>query len=441
MSSISQIAAKNAETIIPGGVNSATRRIGAPWAFASASGATVTDMDGRSYIDYHAAFGAILLGHADERVNNAIMTAMPTMDLIGLGSTELENEAARLIVESIPSAEMTISTMSGSESVFQAIRLSRGTTKRSYIVKFQGCFHGSYDAVALNVASSADHAYKTDPLSFGILDDALAHTLIAEFNDLASVEQLFADYPDQIAAVILEPVPHNVGALLPDTGFLEGLRRVTSENGSLLIFDEVITGFRHALGGYQEISGVMPDLTAFGKALGNGYPVAGLAGSIDLMSQFSSAGGPIMLAGTFNGNVVSMSAAIATIGVLKDPTVGFYDHVYSLGDRMREGMRTITRDLSIPAVVAGIGSVFVTYFLDGEVHGYRDLLRNNDRAYETFHRRMLEAGILMYPMTLKRNHISLAHTEVDIDRSLEVAEDVLRKMAAEGFFSDTSKKV
>lgn len=440
VASASQNIAQYAETLIPGGVNSATRRIGSPWAFASAHGSTVTDMDGRSYIDYHAAFGAILLGHADERVNDSITKAIRNIDLIGLGTTELETEAARLIVDAIPSAEMTISTMSGSESVFQAIRLSRGTTNRPYIMKFQGCFHGSYDAVARNVMSSAEHAYGSDPLSAGILDDALEHTLIAEFNDLGSVEELFALHPDQIAAVILEPVPHNVGTLLPEQEFLEGLRRITSENGTVLIFDEVITGFRHALGGYQEICGITPDLTTFGKAMGNGYPVAGLAGSAELMSQFSSAGGPVLLAGTFNGNSVSMAAAIATITTLKDPAVGFYDHVYALGDRMRDGMRRITSDLSIPAVVAGLGSVFVTYFLDGPVRGYRDLLRNNDRAYETFHRRMLEAGILMYPMTLKRNHITLAHTADDIDRSLEVAEGVLRDMSSDGFFADRPAK-
>lgn len=433
--------AEAAERIIPGGVNSATRRIGAPWAWRAAHGATITDFDGRSYTDYHAAFGAILLGHVDERVTTAVTEAMKDIDLVGLGTTELEVRAAQLVVESIPSAEAVISTMSGSEAVFQAIRLARGATGRSYIVKFQGCFHGSYDAIARNVISTPDAAWGMDPNSSGILPDALAHTLIAEFNDLASVEELFAQHSDDIAAVILEPVPHNVGTLLPEQSFLEGLRELTRRTGALLIFDEVITGFRHALGGYQELCGVTPDLTTFGKSMGNGYPVSGLAGSRELMDHFSSAGGSVMLAGTFNGNSVSMAAAIATIEVLKDPAVDFYGHVRGLGDRMRAGLTDITSKHSIPAVVAGIGSVFVVYFLDGEVHGYRDLLRNNHEAYAAFHRRMIEKGSFMYPMALKRNHISLAHTAADIDRTLEQADQVLGEMASEGAFEPAAERV
>jgi glutamate-1-semialdehyde 2,1-aminomutase len=435
VTSPAQTLAEAAERIVPGGVNSATRKIGAPWAWKSAHGATITDLDGRSYTDYHAAFGAILLGHVDERVNDAVIRAVQDLDLVGLGTTELEVEAASLVIDAIPSAEVVISTMTGSEAVFQAIRLARGATGRPYIVKFQGCFHGSYDAVARNVISAPDKAWGDDSNSSGILPDALAHTLIAEFNDLASVEELFAQHPGEIAAVILEPVPHNVGALLPDPGFLEGLRAMTTREGSVLIFDEVISGFRHALGGIQELAGVTPDLTTFGKSMGNGYPVAGLAGSSDLMSNFTSSGGSVMLAGTFNGNAMSMAAAVATIGVLKDPAVDFYGHVRGLGDRMRAGLRRITDDHGIPAVVTGIGSVFVAYFLEGEVHGYRDLLRNDDDAYATFHRRMIDKGSFMYPMSLKRNSISLAHTEADIDRTLEQADEVLGGMAREGLFA------
>ena len=435
MTSVSRQLAERAERIIPGGVNSATRAIGAPWAWSSAQGATLTDLDGRSYTDYHAAFGAILLGHSDERVNTAVTRAMADIDLVGVGTTELEVEAAELIVDAIPSAEMVITTMSGSESTFQAVRLARGATGRPYILKFQGCFHGSYDAIARNVISPPELAWKRDPNSSGILDDAIDHTLIAEFNDLASVQELFDRHPEQIAAVILEPVPHNVGALLPEQSFLEGLREITREHGSVLIFDEVITGFRHALGGYQEICGVTPDLTTFGKAMGNGFPVAGLAGSAEVMGNFTPAGGSVMLAGTFNGNAASMAAAIATISVLKDPEVDFYGHVHRLGDRMRTGLQSITDELGIAAHITGLGSVFIPYFLEGEVRGYRDLLRNDDEAYAGFHRRMIEKGSFMYPMALKRNHISLAHTEVEIDRTLAQAREVLGEMAREGVFA------
>ncbi len=428
--------AARAAQLIPGGVNSATRRIGPPWAFSSAHGARVTDRDGHSYLDYHAAFGAMLLGHGDERVTAAAAEAMRTVDLVGLGTTELEVEFADRIVAAIPSAEMVVATMSGSESVLNAIRLARGATGRPLIVKFQGCFHGSYDPVARNVISTADKAYGYDPNSSGVITEALTHTLIAEFNDLASVQTLFDEHPDRIAAVILEPVPHNVGALLPDHEFLAGLRELTTQHGAVLIFDEVITGFRHALGGYQELCGITPDLTTFGKSLGNGHAVAGFAGRADLMSQFTQAGGTVMLAGTFNGNASSMAAALATLDVISDPAIGFHAHVNALGDRMRTGLTQIVERLGIPAVVTGIGSVFVTYFLTGEVRGYRDLLRNNDHAYAEFHRRMIDEGFLMYPMSLKRNHISLAHTADDIDATLVAAERVLATMVRDGEFAD-----
>tara|TARA_R110000868_G_scaffold199758_2_gene446601 strand:+ start:143446 stop:144696 length:1251 start_codon:yes stop_codon:yes gene_type:complete len=415
-------------------VNSATRNIGNPTGFRSSHGAIITDLEGRDYIDYHAAFGAILLGHNDERVNGAVADTFGTIDLIGLGVSELEVETARLVADLIPSVEMSITTMSGTESTFQAVRLSRAVTGRKFMVKFQGCFHGWHDAVARNVASTPERAYGRDPLSAGILDDAIDSTLIAEFNDLASVEELFAKYPDQIAGVILEPVPHNVGALMPEREFLQGLRDLTTREGAILIFDEVITGFRHAPGGYQELVGITPDLTTYGKSMGNGFSVAGMGGRADLMSRFSSAGGDVVLAGTFNGNPASMAAAIATMRAISDPEIGFHEHVTRLGDRMRAGLTEITERHSIPAIVSGLGSVFVTYFMDGPVRGYRDLLRNNDTAYAMFHRRMTDEGFMMYPMTLKRNHISGAHTEEHIDRTLEAADRVLGGMAHEGVF-------
>lgn len=421
-----------ARSLIPGGVNSATRNIGSPTGFVQSKGSRLVDFDGQEYIDYHAAFGAILLGHSDERVDSAVTRALGNLDLVGLGISEMEIEVARLTAKLIPSVEMSISTMSGTEATLQAVRLSRAVTGRKYLLKFQGCFHGWHDSVARNVASTPERAYGRDPLSAGILDDALDSTLIAEFNDLASVEELFAAYPDQIAAVIIEPIPHNVGALLPDQEFLEGLRSLTTREGSLLIFDEVITGFRHAPGGYQEICGVIPDLTSYGKSMGNGYPVAGLGGRAELMSRFSSAGGDVVLAGTFNGNPVSMAAAIETMTLVSDPEVGLHTHTARLGERMRNGLQEITQRLDIEATVTGLGSVFICYFMSETPKGYRDLLTNNDEAYAAFHRRMTDAGHLMYPMTLKRNHISGAHTDDDIDRTLEAAETVLAGMRKDG---------
>ncbi|GLY76167.1 aspartate aminotransferase family protein [Actinoallomurus iriomotensis] len=421
-----------ARDVIPGGVNSATRLVGAPYVLTDASGAYVTDADGRRYLDYHAAFGAILLGHHAPEVDDAVRRAVGDgIDLAGWGVTEPEIELARLVVETIPSAEQMISAMSGSEAVAQAVRLARAITDRPLILKFQGGFHGWQDAVARNVISAPDRAYGRDPLSRGILEDAIESTVIAEFNDLDSVRELYERHPERIAAVILEPIPHNVGALVPEAAFLEGLRAITSEQGSLLIFDEVITGFRHALGGYQQVSGVRPDLTTFGKAMGNGYPIAGLAGPRTLMERFSSAGGDVLLAGTFNGNPVSSSAAIATITYLREHP-DFYERTHALGDRIRTGLGAITEELGIPAVPAGFGGVFALYFTEGPIRGYRDLLRDNDEAYVAFHRRMTDRGFLMLPLALKRNHISAAHTEDDIDRTLEAARDVLRSIRDDG---------
>ncbi|OZM74340.1 aspartate aminotransferase family protein [Amycolatopsis antarctica] len=423
--------AEAARRVIPGGVNSATRDVGEPFAFTSAEGAYVVDADGRRYLDYHAAFGAILLGHNSPVVNDAVRAALRGHDLVGLGVSELEVRLAERVVELIPSAESMIATMSGSEAVAQAVRLSRAATGRAKIVKFQGGFHGWSDAVARNVISPAERAYGSDPLSHGILPAALDETLIAEFNDLDSVRALFDAHPGDVAAVILEPIPHNVGALVPTREFVEGLRALTLERGAVLIFDEVITGFRHSLGGYQQVVGVTPDLTTFGKGMANGYPVGGLAGRRDLMDHFDGRGGDVLLAGTFNGHPVGCAAAIATIDHLR-ANPDFYSRTFAHGDRIRAGLTEITAELGIVTQVTGFGGVFSMYFCAGPIHGYRDLLRNDNAAYVAFHRGMTERGVLMLPMSLKRNHVSGAHTDDDIDRTLETADVVLRELVAAG---------
>jgi glutamate-1-semialdehyde-2,1-aminomutase len=421
--------AEAAERVIPGGVNSSTRYIGEPYAFTAADGAYVVDADGRRYLDYHAAFGAILLGHNFPAVNDAVRASLHGLDLAGIGVTAAEVALAERIVEVIPSADSVIAAMSGSEAVAQAIRLARAATGRDLLIKFQGGFHGSSDAVARNVISPAERAYGRDPLSGGILPSALDATLIAEFNDLASVQALYDQYPDRIAGVILEPIPHNVGALLPTRAFVEGLRALTAVTGSLLIFDEVITGFRHAVGGYQQVVGVTPDLTTFGKGMANGFPIGGLAGRRDLMDHFNGRTGDVLLAGTFNGNPLACAAAIATIDYLQ-ANPDFYTRTHALGDRMRAGLAAIADELGIDATVAGFGGVFAMYFGAGAVRGYRDLLRNNDAAYVAFHRGMTDRGFLMLPMSLKRNHISGSHTESEIDATLEASREVLRDLRA-----------
>lgn len=434
-----QALAARAERVIPGGVNSATRAIGRPYAFSRARGQYVWDADGRQYLDYHAAFGAVILGHNDAAVNAAAAAALADVDLMGIAVTDIEVRFAEKLVSIIPSADMVIACTSGSEATHHAVRLARGLTGRRRIIKVQGGFHGWHDSVARNVISPPERAYKLDPISSGILPEILDATLISEFNDLGSVEQLFRQYPGDIAAVILEPIPHNVGTMRPTPEYLRGLRDLTERESSLLIFDEVITGFRHALGGYQSIAGVLPDLTTFGKAVGNGFPVSGLAGTRDAMCGFNSAGGSVLLAGTFTGHPAGLAAALETISCLE--ASDFYARVFALGERMRTGLARIVGELGIAARVEGFGSVFVLYFLDGDVHGYRDLLRNNDRAYVEFHRRMTDRGFLMLPLALKRNHISGSHTADDVDRTLEVAAEVLAAMKAEGLLAESEARV
>ncbi|MFI6907706.1 aspartate aminotransferase family protein [Nonomuraea sp. NPDC050394] len=417
-----------ARRVLPGGVNSATRQVGAPYAFTAADGAYVSDADGHRYLDYHAAFGAVLLGHNHPAVRQAVLTALDGIDLMGLGVTPIEVELAELACELIPSAEMMITTMSGSEATVQAVRLARAVTGRSLLVKFQGCYHGWGDALARNVISKPESAYGRDPLSAGLLDSAVDATLIAEFNDLDSVRALFEAHPEQIAAVFLEPIPHNVGALVPTREFVEGLRELTRQEGALLVFDEVITGFRHALGGYQQVCGVLPDLTAFGKAMANGFPTAGLAGPRELMERFAA---DVLLAGTFNGHPVAAHAAVATMRHLRD-NPDFYLRTHRLGQRLRDGLGEIAAELDVDATVSGFGGVFVLYFGTGPVSGYRDLMRNDHAAYAAFHRRMTGKGFLMLPMALKRNHVSGAHTDADIDLTLDAARDVLKEMRADG---------
>ncbi|GAB2545379.1 aspartate aminotransferase family protein [Brachybacterium huguangmaarense] len=420
--------AARAERVIPGGVNSSTRRLGAPYGFARSAGAYLWDLEGRRYTDFHAAFGAIVLGHNDEGVDRAVAEEARILDLTGIGVSEREVELAELVVEVMPAVEKMVACTSGSEATFHATRISRAVTGRDIIVKVQGGYHGWHDAVARNCISAPERAYGMDPMSTGVLAENLEKTVIAEYNDLGSLEKLYAEHPGRIAAVFLEPIPHNVGALLPDPGYLEGVRELTRREGSVLLFDEVITGFRHDVGGWQAISGVTPDLTSFGKAMANGYPVAGLGGRADLMDQFNSAAGGVLLAGTFTGHPAMCAGAIETITRLRDTDV--IPRAARLGDRMRAGLRAISDELGLQTVVTGYGSVFCMYFLDGEVHGYRDLMRNDDAMYRDFHRGMIDRGFVMLPMSLKRNHISGAHTEADIDAALEAARETLTELAA-----------
>lgn len=417
--------AERAARVIPGGVNSGNRRMPWPLAVVRAEGATFTDADGTTYLDYHAAFGPIILGHNHPRINDAVRAVMERVDIIGAGVTDIEVELAESICRLVPSAERVLLTNSGSEATFAALRLARAVTGRTTIIKFQGTYHGWHDSVALNVISPPDKLGHKDPLSLGMLPEAIEQTHILPFNDTEVLREEIELHGGEIAAIIVEIIPHNIGCVLPRPEFLAALREICTRRGIVLIFDEVITGFRHGLGGYQQICGVTPDLSTFAKAMANGFPIAALAGRADMMDRFGPGGG-VFFAGTYNGHPTGVAAALATIAELADGSV--HRHCFGLAEQAAEGMRTIARELGIPMTVAQFGSVFVPYFFDGPTESYEDLLANHTERDVWFRRSMCERGIFMLPVAMKRNHVSAAHTQADIDRTLEQARAVLRGM-------------
>ena len=412
-----------ARDVIPGGVNSGNRVLPWPMAIVEASGAYITDADGKRYLDYHAAFGPVILGHNHPPVNAAVHAAIERLGIVGVGVTDIEVELAEKITSLVPSAERVLLTNSGSEATYAALRLARAVTGRSSIIKFQGAYHGWHDAVLMNVISPAEKIGQRDLLSLGMLPEVVEHTIILPFNDIEAISDTLQQRGDEIAAVLVEVIPHNIGCVLPRPDFLAALRDLTRAHGSLLIFDEVITGFRHDLGGYQKLCGVTPDLSTFAKAMANGYPIAALTGRSELMERFAPGGG-VMFAGTYNGHPVGVAAALATIAELESGAV--HEHCFALARQAANGIQAIADEFGICMKVVVFGSVFVPYFMDGPIESYTDLLRNDTARDVWFRRTMCDHGIFMLPTALKRNHVSAAFTQADIDRTLEIAQQVLR---------------
>ena len=418
---------KMAESVAPGGVHTSLRNVEPHTSFVRAQGSRIWDADGNEFIDYHCAFSPIVLGHCDPRVLSRATEAAATSDLYGVGVTPYEIELCTKIVEHVPSAEMVLLCNSGSEATYHALRVARAVTGRTKIIKFQGCYHGWHDYVLRNTLSAPDRIYQRDPGSEGMLQQAIDETLVCRFNDLDDVEAKLAANRDQVAAIIIEPIAHNVGALLPQPGFLAGLRELSDRYGAVLIFDEVITGFRHAIGGYQKIVGVTPDLTTMGKAIANGYPIAALAGKRSIMERFNTrTGGDVFFAGTFNGATLTTAASLAVIEIMESEPV--HDHLFRLGERMRQGLTEIVERMGIKAQAAGFGSVYTLYFMDGPIVSYEDLLRNNAQLYVDYRRGLIARGIWEMPMNVKRSVVTYAHTLGDIERTLQAAEDTLKEL-------------
>jgi glutamate-1-semialdehyde 2,1-aminomutase len=416
---------ERAAEVIPGGVNTCRRRSEPRLCFRRGAGAYLEDVDGRRYLDYHAAYGAIFLGHSHPAVTERVSRAIEETVLFGVGVTEAEVRLAEKIAQYVPSVDQTVVCNSGSESTYHAIRLARGVTGRQKLIKFQGCYDGFHDYVLRNVLSRPERVGQRDPHSAGMLEAAIDATLVCRYNDLDDVRTTLERHGEDVAAIIVEPVAHNSPGLLPRPGFLEGLRELCDATGALLIFDEVITGFRHGLGGYQSLAGVHPDLTTMGKAIANGFPLAAIGGRREHMERLNTtADGDVHFGGTYNGNAAAVEAGLATIEQLEDGTV--HERVFALGGRMRAGLAEVAERVGVPAVVGGFGSLFVLCFMDGPLETYEDVLRNDDALFGRYRRELIKRGIFEMPESLGRSHIGASHTEADIDRSLEAAEESLR---------------
>ncbi|MFP3916138.1 MAG: aspartate aminotransferase family protein [Actinomycetota bacterium] len=423
---VSQSLEARANRVIPGGVNSVMRRFDPSLVIRQAKGGHLTTEDGKRLMDLHAAFGPIVLGHGNEAVARAVTEATSRNDLVGVGPNLPAVELAERVVDLVPSVDKLLLCNSGSEATFHAVRLARAATGRRLVVKFHGGYHGWHDYLALG-SRAADEGAR-EPFSAGLPSTAFDEVAVLGFNDTAGTKELFAERGDEVAAVIVEPVLHTIGCVLPEPGFLETLREETSRVGAVLIFDEVVTGFRHHLGGYQTQCGVTPDLTTLAKAMANGYPVAAVGGSDDLMSMFAPGGGPVFFGGTYNGHPGMAAAALATIGELERRDA--HQHLYRLGARAQQGLTDAAARAGVDVVVQSHGSVFSVYFGTRPVTSLADALETDLDRYVAFHRGMIERGFFMVPLPLKRNHLMVEHTESDVDALVEAAADVFSYLAA-----------
>jgi glutamate-1-semialdehyde 2,1-aminomutase len=412
-----------AERAIPGGANSCRRIVAPPMAFAGADGAYLEDCEGRRYLDYHAGYGAILLGHCNVAINDAIKAALKRCDLCAVGATPDEVTLAEKLVEHIPCADQALLCASGSEATYHAIRVARAATARCGVLKYQGSYHGFHDAVLPNKLTTVDTGREDPDLSLGTSAAVTGQTRVVGFNDLAATESQLRQR--DIAALIVEPIAHNAPSLCPQPGFLEGLRTLCDRYGTVLIFDEVITGFRHALGGYQAIAGVTPDLTTLAKAMGGGLHIGALVGRRELMEHFNTRlDGDVFYSGTCNGNSVAVAAALATIAVLESEPV--HEHIFALGERMRDGLRELVARHDLEACVCGFGSVYVLVFAAPPMVSSSDALRNDRARFLAFKAELLARGVFEMPaVNALRSHISYAHTAEHIDQALTAADAAL----------------
>ena len=418
---------EKARRYFPGGVNSPVRAFrtvgGEPFFVAKAAGSRVIDADGTSYIDYVGSWGPMILGHAHPRIVAAIQKAAEAGTSYG-APTEQETRLARLVQQAFPSLERMRFVSSGTEACMSVLRVARGFTGRDAILKFEGCYHGHADSLLVKAGSGA--------LTFGVPDSlgvpaALArYTITVPFNDLDAVRGVLATRGAEIAAVVVEPVAGNMGVIPPRPGFLEGLREVTGRAGALLIFDEVITGFRVALGGAQQLYGIRPDLTCLGKIVGGGLPVGVYGGRTDIMERVAPLGG-VYQAGTLSGNPLAMAAGIETLTLLQAP--GFYDEVEAKSARLAEGLRQAAAAARVPVQLNRVGSMLTGFFTATPVQDYATAKTSDTQRYGRFFQAMLERGVSLAPSQFEAAFVSAAHTATDLDATVAAAREALAQVA------------
>lgn len=427
---------EDAYRFIAGGAVSLNRKVDPFIIFKRGKGSKIYDVQDKEYIDYHAAFAPHLLGHNNDEVNNAVIRAIQSeWSLFGTGTNELEIRLCSLLVDAIPSLELVQITNTGSEATAHAIRLSRAYTGREHIIVMMGGYNGWHNEVARQVTPTLRQAgtrvssgeYPFIPLSAGIPESTKQKVHVINFNDLASVEYVMKKYP--VACVLTEPVLQNIGVVLPTEGYLKGLYDLCEQNGAVCIFDEVKTGFRTALGGYQSLAGVRPHLSVFGKAVANGYPLGVIGGRKDIMQLFDhpDPAKRVLISGTYNAHPLNASAAIATLEILNDP--GVYNQIQAVSDHLYAGLEEIFHEMGLTTIVSRNASAFCVYFMDHAPVDLHDILENNDMDFDVrFRKKLIQKGIYHIPIACKQGSLSLAHSNQDIQHTLEVTREVLKNI-------------
>ncbi|WP_309493125.1 glutamate-1-semialdehyde 2,1-aminomutase [Candidatus Hecatella orcuttiae] len=416
---------EKAKGLMPGGVNSPVRAF-EPYPFFTdhAEGSRLFDVDGNAYIDYCMAYGPLLLGHAPSEIVEAVRRQLGKGTMYGT-PTEAEVELAELLVEVVPCVEMVRVVNSGTEATMHALRVARGCTGKDKIVKFEGCYHGAHDYVLVQAGSGAT-AFGA-PTSLGVPKDSAKNTLVVPFNNLGALEEVVEKNQGEIAAVLMEPVVGNAGVILPRNGYLQAVRRLTEKNGIILIFDEVITGFRLALGGAQEYFQITPDMVTLGKIMGGGFPMAAFGGKKELM-QLVSPVGKVYQAGTLSGNPISVVAGLTMLNILREKKTLIYSQLERQGDALRKGLSDLAEDRKVPVQVNGLASMFQVFFTPQPVFDYKAAQSSDKAKFQRYHRKLMERGVFIPPSQFETCFLSTAHSEEDVAETLEAADAAFQSL-------------